>query len=82
MSKRRGSRLFSGQPGLLLVSEDIPASKALAIMNEKKITSLLVYSSNNKKKLKGIVHIHYILFLGVKINIQVNLPVCMQKYIS
>ncbi len=24
MSKRRGSRLFSGQPGLLLVSEDIP----------------------------------------------------------
>lgn len=24
MSKRRGSRLFSGQPGMLLVSEDIP----------------------------------------------------------
>ena len=43
----------------LFVSEDIPASKALAIMNEKKITSLLVVSEKDSKKkskikLKGI----------------------------
>ena len=43
------------------------ATKALAIMNEKKITSLLVVSDNEYKKknkrLKGIIHIHFLLFL-------------------
>ena len=40
----------------------MPASKALAIMNEKKITSLLVVSDKDykkKKNLKGIIHIHF-----------------------
>ena len=55
----------------LVVNESIPASKALAIMNEKKITSLLVVSDNdlkknNKIKLKGIIHIHSLLEFGVK----------------
>ena len=55
----------------LVVNESIPASKALAIMNEKKITSLLVVSDNdlkknNKIKLKGIIHIHSLLKYGVK----------------
>ncbi len=55
----------------MMVSEDLLASKALAIMNEKKITSLLVVSSNhvkNKKKAKliGIIHIHSLLQHGVK----------------
>ena len=55
----------------LVVNESIPASKALAIMNEKKITSLLVVSDNvlkknNKIKLKGIIHIHSLLEYGVK----------------
>jgi arabinose-5-phosphate isomerase len=55
----------------LVVNESIPASKALAIMNEKKITSLLVVSDNdlkknNKFKLKGIIHIHSLLKYGVK----------------
>lgn len=71
---RRGIKYYSANEKIerfmtrnpVVVSEDIPASKALAIMNEKKITSLLVYSSNNKKKLKGIVHIHYILKHGIK----------------
>ena len=36
----------------LLVSENMPASKALAIMNEKKITSLLVVSDRDFKKKK------------------------------
>ena len=48
----------------------MPASKALALMNEKKITSLLVVSDrdlNNKNKiLKGIIHIHFLLQDGVK----------------
>ena len=55
----------------LFVSEDIPASKALAIMNEKKITSLLVVSEKDSKKkskikLKGIIHIHFLLQHGLR----------------
>jgi len=54
----------------LLVSENMPASKALAIMNEKKITSLLVVSDRdfkkkNNVKLKGIIHIHLLLRYGL-----------------
>ena len=48
----------------------MPASKALAIMNEKKITSLLVVSDKdykkNIKKLKGIIHIHILLKNGIQ----------------
>ena len=49
----------------------MPATKALGIMNEKKITSLLVVSDKdfNKKnnlKLKGIIHIHSLLKYGFK----------------
>ena len=54
----------------LVVNENMPASKALAIMNEKKITSLLVVSDINYKKnnkiLKGIIHIHFLLQNGNK----------------
>jgi arabinose-5-phosphate isomerase len=54
----------------LLVNENIPASKALAIMNEKKITSLLIVSDKDVKKkkikLKGIIHIHLLLKYGLK----------------
>ena len=50
----------------IAVNEDMPASKALSIMNDKKITSLLVYSQKNKKKLKRIVHIHFLLQHGLK----------------
>ena len=53
-----------------VVNENMPASKALGIMNEKKITSLLVVSDkdyNKKNKvLKGIIHIHSLLQNGVK----------------
>ena len=53
----------------LVVNENMPASKALAIMNEKKITSLLVVSDQNFKKtnkaLKGIIHIHFLLQRGI-----------------
>ncbi len=56
----------------VFISENSSASKALAIMNKKKITSLLVTSEKNinsknrKKNLKGIVHIHSILKFGIK----------------
>ena len=54
------------------VSELTVASKALAVMNNKKITSLLVTSEKdykNPKKgkvLKGIIHIHSLLQYGLK----------------
>ncbi len=54
----------------LVVNENMPASKALAIMNEKKITSLLVVGDKEIKKanktLKGIIHIHFLLQSGIK----------------
>ena len=54
----------------LTIHENMPASKALGIMNEKKITSLLVVSDKDYKKrerkLKGIIHIHSLLNGGIK----------------
>ena len=53
-----------------IVNINMPASKALAIMNEKKITSLLVVSDKDlnkkNKKLLGIIHIHSLLQNGIK----------------
>ena len=77
---RRGIKYYSKDDHLkkfmtsnpLFISETSPASKALALMNEKKITSLLVTTEPdfNKdkltKKLKGIVHIHSLLQYGIK----------------
>ena len=54
----------------LVVNENMPASKALGVMNEKKITSLLVVSDKDykksKKKLIGIIHIHFLLKSGIE----------------
>ena len=77
---RRGIKYYSRDdhlkkfmtPNPLFISETSPASKALSLMNEKKITSLLVTSEKewNKgktnKRLKGIVHIHSLLQYGIK----------------
>ena len=53
----------------LVINENMPASKALGIMSEKKITSLLVVSDNDyakkNKTLKGIIHIHSLLKNGI-----------------
>ena len=53
-----------------IINENMLASKALAIMSEKKITSLLVASDKSitkaKKTLKGIIHIHSLLKNGIK----------------
>ncbi len=43
------------------IEKDVLAAKALKIMNEKKITSLCVYSNSNKNKTIGLLHIHNIL---------------------
>ena len=43
------------------IEKNTLATKALSIMNEKKITSLCVYSQNKKSTTIGIVHVHNIL---------------------
>jgi arabinose-5-phosphate isomerase len=77
---RRGIKYYSKDdhlkkfmtPNPLFVSESAPASKALSLMNEKKITSLLVASEEDYKKVKkakrlrGIIHIHSLLQYGIK----------------
>ena len=77
---RRGIKYYSKDDHLkkfmtsnpLFISESAPASKALSLMNEKKITSLLVSSeydqgkAKSTKRLKGIVHIHSLLQYGIK----------------
>ena len=54
----------------LVVNENMPASKVLGIMNEKLITSLLVVAEKDMKKfnkrLKGIIHIHFLLQSGTR----------------
>ena len=68
-NKSINNNLYKFMKKPFVVEENLPASKALAIMNEKKITSLLVvYESDYKKKdkkLKGIIHIHFLLKNGV-----------------
>lgn len=76
---RRGIKFYSKNDKIekfmttnpLFVSENAPASKALSIMNERKITSLLVCPETEIKKkkgikLKGLVHIHSLLQYGIK----------------
>ena len=43
------------------IEKNVLATKALAIMNEKKITSLCVYEKKKKSLTIGILHIHNIL---------------------
>ena len=75
---RRGIKSYSNEKKLdqfikkkpLVVNENMPAPKALSIMNDKKITSLLVVSEKDyfktNKVLKGIIHIHFLLKNGIK----------------
>jgi len=67
-SEKSLSHLTRNYP--MVINENMPAHKALGIMSEKKITSLLVVSDKDKDKknkiLRGIIHIHFLLGLGVK----------------
>ena len=77
---RRGAKNYSKKTKItvlmsrkpLYVGENTSAAKALSIMNEKKITSLIVSSDSDYKKHKvffkpkGILHIHSLLKYGIK----------------
>ncbi len=77
---RRGSKNFSDKTkitylmtkGPMFIGENTSAAKALSIMSDKKITSLIVSSDKDYKKRKsmfkpiGIVHIHSLLNYGMK----------------
>jgi len=67
-NNRNLQKFIKKQP--YIVNENMPASKALGIMNEKRITSLLVVSDKDYKKsnkaLRGIIHIHTLLQNGIK----------------
>ena len=45
----------------VMIEKNTLATKALSIMNEKKITCLCVYSKKKKTKTIGIIHVHNIL---------------------
>ena len=47
------------------VEKNTLAAKALSLMNEKKITSLVVFEKKDKLKTIGIVHIHNILQFNI-----------------
>ena len=53
------SQVMNKEP--ISVEKNMLAAKALSIMSNKKITSLCVHESKNKKKTIGILHIHSIL---------------------
>ncbi len=60
--KDRIERIAKKNP--LKIDEDTTAHKALSLMNQKKITSLIVSSKSGK--VKGICHIHNLLSHGIK----------------
>ena len=77
---RRGAKNYSKKTKItslmtkkpMHIGESISAAKALSVMNEKKITSLIVSSDLDYKKRtatfkpKGILHIHSLLKYGIK----------------
>jgi arabinose-5-phosphate isomerase len=64
---QKSSNLYSMNVGEIMtknpicIEKNALAAKALALMNNKKITSLCVYEKKNKSKTIGIIHIHNIL---------------------
>ncbi len=77
---RRGSKNYSAKTKItylmtkrpMYIGENASAAKALSLMNDKKITSLIVSSDADYKKRKaifkpkGILHIHSLLKYGMK----------------
>ena len=51
--------LYGDEP--FFIDKDELAAKALSIMNNKKITSLIVNKSKETKSTIGVIHIHTIL---------------------
>ena len=48
-------------PKPVSINQDMLATKALSIMQDKKITALCVNSNKSKYKTTGVLHIHNIL---------------------
>ena len=77
---RRGAKNYSRKTKItalmtkkpMHIGESVSAAKALSVMNDKKITSLVVSSDLDYKKRrgifkpKGILHIHSLLKYGMK----------------
>jgi len=69
-TKKTIENLMTKKP--LYIGENTSAAKALSVMNEKKITSLLVSSDGDYRKRKtsfkpiGILHMHSLLKYGIK----------------
>ena len=59
LHKMKVGQIMTKNP--ISIEKDSLAVKALALMNENKITSLCVFNKKNKKKTIGILHIHNIL---------------------
>ena len=57
-------KIMTNKP--LSIDMETLASKALSIMNEKKITSLCVHKNKRKKVTIGIIHIHQILQANIQ----------------
>ena len=65
-SQKNNSLIYSSVKKIMTknpisVDKDMLAVKSLAIMSEKKITSLCVHKKNKPKKTIGVLHIHNIL---------------------
>ena len=59
LSEMNVGKIMTKNP--ISIDKESLAVKALALMNEKKITSLCVYDKKNKHKTIGVLHIHNIL---------------------
>jgi arabinose-5-phosphate isomerase len=62
MEKIKAGDVMTKNPKM--ISKDTLAVKALELMEESKITQLII--SSDKKKLDGIIHIHTLVELGLK----------------
>jgi arabinose-5-phosphate isomerase len=59
LNEMKVSKIMTKNP--ISIDKQSLAAKALALMNEKKITSLCVHDKDNKSQTVGVVHVHNIL---------------------
>jgi arabinose-5-phosphate isomerase len=59
LNEMKVAKIMTKKP--ISIDKQSLAAKALALMNEKKITSLCVHHKKNKHKTIGVLHIHNIL---------------------
>ena len=67
MDSKKIREIMTKKP--IIISKTATAARALKIMNNKKITSLVVIEKNSKKnkiKVLGLIHLHSILDIGIQ----------------